>query len=100
MNHLLLCVLLVPSFGLILEVLGASRTSPPSGSIVVNPSTTTSGQYKTLSSAIASLPDDSSSRSIFLYPGTYNEQVYIDRSGPVTVRFNTHILKTLINLNM
>ena len=93
-------MLLVPSFGLILEVLVASRTSPPSGSIVVNPSTTTSDQYKTLSSAIASLPDDSSSRSIFLYPGTYNEQVYIDRSGPVTVRFNTHVLKTLINLNM
>ncbi|PAV22414.1 carbohydrate esterase family 8 [Pyrrhoderma noxium] len=85
MNHLLLYVLLVPSFGLILEVLGASRTSPPSGSIVVNPSTTTSGQYKTLSSAIASLPDDSSSRSIFLYPGTYNEQVYIDQSGPVKI---------------
>lgn len=70
----------------LISVFAASRTSPPSGAIVVNPSTTTSGQFKTLSSAIASL-DDTSTKSIFIYPGTYNEQVLIDRSGPLTVSF-------------
>ncbi|PAV22412.1 carbohydrate esterase family 8 [Pyrrhoderma noxium] len=68
----------------LISVFAASRTSPPSGAIVVNPSTTTSGQFKTLSSAIASL-DDTSTKSIFIYPGTYNEQVLIDRSGPLTI---------------
>ncbi|KAF9046510.1 pectinesterase [Panaeolus papilionaceus] len=65
--------------------LAASRTSPPSGAIVVRAGTSTSGEYKTVSSAVASLPNDSSSRSIFIYPGTYNEQVYITRSGPLTI---------------
>ena len=70
----------------LISVFATSRTSPPSGAIVVNPSTTTSGQFKTLSSAIASL-DDTSTKSIFIYPGTYNEQVLVDRSGPLTVSF-------------
>ncbi|KAF7316045.1 Pectinesterase [Mycena indigotica] len=66
-------------------VLGASRTSPPSGAIVVRAGTTTSGEFSTLAAAVASLPNDSSSRSIFIYPGTYSGQVYITRSGPLTV---------------
>ncbi|CAA7265485.1 unnamed protein product [Cyclocybe aegerita] len=65
--------------------LAASRTSPPSGAIVVRAGTSTSGEYRTVASAVAALPNDSSSRSIFIYPGTYNEQVYITRSGPLTI---------------
>ncbi|PPQ64151.1 hypothetical protein CVT24_008786 [Panaeolus cyanescens] len=65
--------------------LAATRTSPPSGSIVVRAGTNTAGEYRTVASAVASLPNDSSSRSIFIYPGTYNEQVYITRSGPLTI---------------
>ncbi|KIP05701.1 carbohydrate esterase family 8 protein [Phlebiopsis gigantea 11061_1 CR5-6] len=66
-------------------VYALSRTTPPTGSIVVNPSATTSGQFKTLSSAIASLPNDGSDQTIFMYPGTYEEQVLIDRNGAVTL---------------
>ncbi|KAF9032416.1 pectinesterase [Panaeolus papilionaceus] len=66
-------------------VLAASRTSPPAGSVVVRAGTTTAGEYKNVASAVASLPNDSSSRTIFIYPGTYNEQVYITRSGPLTI---------------
>ncbi|PPR04301.1 hypothetical protein CVT24_013374 [Panaeolus cyanescens] len=77
--------LLVISASLWAIVLAASRTSPPSGSIVVRAGTNTAGEYKTLASAVASLPNDSSSRTIFIYPGTYNEQVYITRSGPLTI---------------
>ncbi|KAF9046177.1 pectin lyase fold/virulence factor [Panaeolus papilionaceus] len=65
--------------------LAATRTSPPSGSIVVRARTNTAREYRTVASAVASLPNDSSSRSIFIYPGTYNEQVYITRSGPLTI---------------
>jgi hypothetical protein len=77
---------LLLGLSLLHTILAASRTGPPSGSIVVRTGTTTAGEYKTVSSAVAALPNDSSSRSIFIYPGTYNEQVYITRSGPLTVR--------------
>ena len=66
----------------------ATRTAPPSGAIVVRSGTTTSGEFKTLSAAVNSLPNDKSSRSIFIYPGQYNEQVYITRTGPLTVWLN------------
>ncbi|KAG5638853.1 hypothetical protein H0H81_009404 [Sphagnurus paluster] len=65
---------LVVALSLFQAVIAASRTSPPSGAIVVRAGTTTSGEYKTVASAVASLPNDSSSRSIFIYPGTYKEQ--------------------------
>ncbi|PFH51228.1 carbohydrate esterase family 8 protein [Amanita thiersii Skay4041] len=66
-------------------VLAASRTSPPSGAIVVRAGSSTSGEFSTINAALNSLPNDSSSRSIFIYPGTYNEQVYITRAGPLTI---------------
>lgn len=65
-------------------VLAASRTSPPSGAKVVRAGTSTSGEYSTITAALNSL-DTSSTASIFIYPGTYNEQIYITRSGPLTV---------------
>jgi len=80
-------------------VLAASRTSPPSGSLVVRAGTTTSGEFKTISAAVAALPSDSSSRSIFVYPGTYTEQVYIDRPGPLTVNLG-FILKTVAEISI
>ncbi|KAL0063064.1 hypothetical protein AAF712_010090 [Marasmius tenuissimus] len=74
------------SFSVLLAfVQAASRTSPPSGAIVVRPGTSTSGEFKTITSALNSLPNDGSARSIFLFPGTYTEQVYVTRSGPVTI---------------
>ncbi|KAF5364701.1 hypothetical protein D9758_005641 [Tetrapyrgos nigripes] len=82
MMYVAVLALLLPFFQ---AVLAASRTSPPSGAIVVRAGTTASGEFKTISSAVASLPSDSSSRSIFIYPGTYTEQVYIDRTGPLTI---------------
>ncbi|EIM81521.1 uncharacterized protein STEHIDRAFT_161706 [Stereum hirsutum FP-91666 SS1] len=65
-------------------VLCASRTSPPSGSIVVRQSGTESGQFSTISAAVASL-SGTASASIFVYPGTYTEQVVVDYGGPLTI---------------
>lgn len=81
---------------LVLSAYAASRTSAPSGAIVVDPTTTTSGQFKTVSSAIASLPNDGSAQSLFIMPGTYSEQVLIDRSGAVTVRPGTSFFKQIL----
>ncbi|KAF3226025.1 hypothetical protein TWF106_001241 [Orbilia oligospora] len=64
-------------FSLFAVGLAASRTSPPSGSLVVskNPS---SGQYGTIQAAVNALSTTSTSaQSIFVYQGTYNEQVKI-----------------------
>lgn len=47
----------------------ASRTSPPSGSVVVRGSGTQSGEFSTVQAAVNSLPNDSSARTIFIYPG-------------------------------
>lgn len=68
-------------------VIAASRTSPPSGAFVVRSGTTTSGEYSTVQAAVDALPNDSTTHSIFIYAGTYKEQVYITRAGPTTVSF-------------
>ncbi|KAL9712368.1 hypothetical protein Ac2012v2_003605 [Leucoagaricus gongylophorus] len=62
-----------------------SRTSPPTGAKIVRAGTANSGEFSTLSAAVNSLPNDSSSQSIFIYPGTYTEQVSITRVGPLTI---------------
>ena len=67
------------------KVLGAQRTSPPAGAIVVRAGTTTTGEFGTVSQAVNSLPNDNTARSIFIFPGTYTEQVNITRPGPLTV---------------
>ncbi|KAL1601596.1 hypothetical protein SLS60_006511 [Paraconiothyrium brasiliense] len=64
----------------------ASRTSPPSGCKVVRGSGTLSGEYSTLGAAITALGTSSTaSACIFIYSGTYTEQVVIQYKGPLTV---------------
>ncbi|KAJ6494569.1 carbohydrate esterase family 8 protein [Mycena sanguinolenta] len=67
----------------------ASRTTPPAGAIVVRQTGATSGQFTTIQAAVNSLPNDSSSRSIFIFPGSYKEQVFITRTGPLTIYGST-----------
>ncbi|KAL9090869.1 MAG: hypothetical protein Q9165_005077 [Trypethelium subeluteriae] len=58
-------------------VSATSRTSPPAGALVVN-TNASSGQYKTISAAVKALSTSSAAaQSIFIYPGTYAEQVAI-----------------------
>ncbi|KAL5627266.1 hypothetical protein BROUX41_003419 [Berkeleyomyces rouxiae] len=59
-------------------------TEPPVGAVLVSVDGSVEGSFSNLTSAIASLPSDSSPQAIFIYPGTYTEQVpSIKRSGPV-----------------
>ncbi|KAJ7697619.1 pectinesterase [Mycena rosella] len=81
-THLLIVTLCL---SLIQYALAASRTTPPSGAIIVRKGTTASGEFATLTAALKSLPNDSSARSIFIFPGTYAEQIDITRSGPLTI---------------
>ncbi|KAK7421460.1 hypothetical protein QQX98_002159 [Neonectria punicea] len=63
-----------------------SGTEPPSGAVLVSVDGSIDGSYTSLTDALASLPSDSSTQIIFMYAGTYNEQVpSISRSGPVMI---------------
>ncbi|KAJ7575601.1 pectinesterase [Mycena floridula] len=63
----------------------ASRTSAPAGSIIVRAGTTASGEFPTLTRALNSITSTTSNVTIFMFPGTYVEQVNIVRTGPLTI---------------
>lgn len=62
----------------------SSRTSAPSSCISVRSDASGTGEYATLASAVASL-SGSDEACIFVYSGTYEEQVTIDYGGPLTI---------------
>ncbi|KAF2267358.1 pectin lyase-like protein [Lojkania enalia] len=69
-----------------LRALATSRTSPPSGCLVVS-KTAASSQYVTVQAAIDALSTSSpASQCVFIYQGTYSEQVYIPtRKAALTI---------------
>ncbi|KAJ7152848.1 carbohydrate esterase family 8 protein [Mycena filopes] len=65
------------------------RTVPPTGAVVVRSSNHT-GEFSTIQAAVVSLPADASPQIIFVYPGTYVEQVHLTRTGNLTIMGFTH----------
>lgn len=64
----------------------SSGTIPPTGAVLVSPSGSIDGSYSNLTDALSSLPDDATTQVIFMYAGTYTEQVpSINRDGPVMI---------------
>jgi pectin methylesterase-like acyl-CoA thioesterase len=53
----------------------------PEGTIYVSKTS----KYKTIQSAIESLPQDTSSHTILIAPGNYTEQLNVTRPGPLTL---------------
>jgi pectinesterase len=66
-----------------LPAVALAATSPPSGALVVG----SDGSYSTIQDAVNALDTSSTSEQIiFIQPGTYSEQVYIqEMSGPLSV---------------
>ncbi|GFF75105.1 hypothetical protein IFM47457_03814 [Aspergillus lentulus] len=63
-----------------------SGTTPPAGAVIVSQGGSVNGSYTNLTAALAALPNDASTQIIFMYPGTYTEQVpSINRNGPVQI---------------
>ncbi|KAI1859404.1 hypothetical protein JX265_010407 [Neoarthrinium moseri] len=63
-----------------------SGTSPPAGAVLVSVNGIIPGSYTSLTDALASLPADTTTQVIFMYPGTYNEQPpAVNRAGPVII---------------
>jgi pectin methylesterase-like acyl-CoA thioesterase len=62
-----------------------SGTTPPSGAVLVSVNSSIANSFRNLTAALASLPADSTAQTIFVYPGTYTEQVSVSRAGKVTI---------------
>ncbi|RLL95987.1 hypothetical protein CFD26_104766 [Aspergillus turcosus] len=63
-----------------------SGITPPAGAVLVSQGGSLNGSYSNLMDALAALPNDASTHIIFMYPGTYNEQVpSINRNGAVQI---------------
>ena len=58
-----------------------SRTTPPSGCLSVG----SSGKYSTISAALTALGSSTSSACVFVYSGTYAEQIKIDYAGSLII---------------
>ncbi len=56
----------------------------PSGTIYVS-QTDQSAEFRTIQSAISSLPNDTSRHVILIAPGIYTEQLNVTRQGPLTL---------------
>ncbi|KAJ7686228.1 carbohydrate esterase family 8 protein [Mycena rosella] len=70
------------------------RTVPPDAAVIVRGSGTQTGEFHTIQAAVASLPGDSSAQVIFVYPGTYTEQVHLTRAGNLTMMGYTESTKS------
>jgi pectinesterase len=62
------------------------RTKPDRGALVVDASGKYDGSYTTIGAAVAGLHNGTDAQKIFIFPGTYTEQVYIrPLDGPLTI---------------
>ena len=62
-----------------------ARESSPSGCLVVQGTNTASGQYASFGAAVTALGSKTTSQCIFIYPGTYTEQVKVTYGGNLTI---------------
>ncbi|CAO2658628.1 Nn.00g063510.m01.CDS01 [Neocucurbitaria sp. VM-36] len=63
------------------------RTYPSRGSLIVDASGKHPDSFANISTAINSLKNSTDAQTIFIFPGTYTEQVYIPpHAGPLTIQ--------------
>ncbi|OAL48612.1 pectin lyase-like protein [Pyrenochaeta sp. DS3sAY3a] len=63
------------------------RLSPVRGSLVVDASGKYQGSFTNISAAVTALHNETTPQTIFIFPGTYTEQVYIPpHAGPLTLQ--------------
>ncbi|KAF1833369.1 carbohydrate esterase family 8 protein-like protein [Decorospora gaudefroyi] len=64
-----------------------ARTKPDRGAIIVDATGAHSGSYLNISAAVTALDNTNNAQKIFIFPGTYKEQVYIPSlSSPLTIQ--------------
>lgn len=63
-----------------------SGTVPPQFAVLVSPNGAVNGSYSNVTAALASLPNDNTNQTIFIYPGSYVEQLpIINRPGAIRI---------------
>jgi pectin methylesterase-like acyl-CoA thioesterase len=63
-----------------------SGNVPPAGAVMVSVDGSNNASYTSITAALASLPQDKTNQTVFVYPGAYNEQVpSINRPGAVRI---------------
>ncbi|KUI62864.1 Pectinesterase [Cytospora mali] len=67
------------------SVSSTSATACSTATLVVNQTPESTCEYSTISAAVAALANDGLAKTIIVQPGSYNEQVIINRSGKVTL---------------
>ncbi|KAL8003078.1 putative pectinesterase, catalytic, pectin lyase/virulence factor [Plasmopara halstedii] len=70
-------------------------TEAPHGAIVVDASGKYDGSYKTIAEGVAHIPNTTDNHTLFIYVGTYREQVLVpDLAGPLVIQGYTCSPKT------
>src|ERR1700727_3186286 len=63
----------------------SARTANPGGCLEVQGTSPSYSQYSTLASAVAALGSGTTSKCIFMWPGTYIERVTIQYGGALSI---------------
>jgi pectinesterase len=63
----------------------SARTANPGGCLEVQGTSPSYSQYSTLASAVAALGSGTTSKCIFMWPGTYTERVTIQYGGALSI---------------
>ncbi|KAE9364128.1 carbohydrate esterase family 8 protein [Stipitochalara longipes BDJ] len=63
----------------------SARTANPGGCLEVQGTSPSSSQYSTLGAAVTALGSGTTSKCIFIWPGTYTERVTIQYGGALTI---------------
>ncbi|TDH66394.1 uncharacterized protein CCR75_009649 [Bremia lactucae] len=64
-----------------------ARTTPPAGAIVVDITGKHEGSFKTVTEAMASISNTTEVTTVFILPGTYHEQVVVDKlKSPLVIQ--------------
>jgi len=69
----------------VLQSQAVSRTAAPAGALIVRQKGTQAGEYANITAAVTALGNTRTNKTIFIYPGTYSEQVTLEYNGPLTI---------------
>jgi len=69
----------------VLQARVVSRTTAPTGALIVRQIGAQPGEYANISAAVTALGNTKTAKTIFIYPGTYSEQVTLEYNGPLTI---------------
>lgn len=90
LSHISLSVIILGALNLVSADKNV-RIKPDQGALVVDASGAYPNSYLNISAAVTGLHNKTNAQKIFIFPGTYTEQVYIPQlGGPLTIQGYTN----------